>query len=76
MRINVVIRYLNASYLFEIYMDKDTAQDQCKTYINKILNRLKKYKYRSYRANPFYECVMFPPFLFGYFFGIREENYY
>ena len=73
MRMNVIIRYLNDSGLFQQYMNKSTAQYYCKLYIDKkISNRLQRYRYYGFKANRFYELLIFLPSCCGAF----ENEFY
>ena len=49
MRINVIIRYLNCSQLFNQYMNKATANINVKIYNNKIPKRLESINYNSFK---------------------------
>ena len=55
MRMNVIIRYLNCSWLLREYMNKYMAQHCCKLYIdNKIQNRMQSYRYSSFKSSECY----------------------
>ena len=72
MRMNVVIRYLNLSWLLREYMNKPTAQNCCKIYIDdKITNRMQTYKYSSFKSSECYNWLLFLSCCF-----LREEEFY